>query len=802
MTETGKIKINGMTCAMCTKTVSETLNSFESIDNVNVNLGTESAFFSFDPLNINFDALNTKIADAGYSLQKETITIKIGEMTCAMCVNTVQKALSSISGVLEVDVNLNLEQAKITYLTEMTDISDIKQSIISAGYIYRGIVGESVGNDDELKKNLRVKLIRIIVGISFSIPMMYFMYFPVDFGMDMHLLYFLISTPVFLYLGYPIFTSGIRALKNRSLNMEVMYSLGILTAYISSVLGTFELVLTRDFMFYETAIMLSTFLLFGKYLEAKAKGRTSDAIKSLINLRPKVTTIIKNDEEIEIPTEEIVLGDKILVRAGESIPVDGKIIEGKSFIDESMITGEPIPIEKALGDKVVGGTINKNSNIVIEAERIGKDTVLEQIISLVENAQLSKPKVQTLADKAVTYFIPVVLSIAVGAFIIWYFLAGATLLFSLTALISILVIACPCALGLATPTAVTVGLGRGAELGVLVKDSLTFEKFDTIDTVVLDKTGTITSGKPTIIDIITDSMDEAEALRIAASIEKFSFHPLANAITKKAKEKGLEYYKASSVNTFGGSGIEAKVNDTINDTLYYIGSPEYIRDRSTINNFFLEQIERYRSQGKSIVVLASEETKAVLTIHDEIKEHSKEAIELLKKDGLRIFMLTGDNEVSARYTADMVGTDNFIANVKPEEKSAKIKELQSNGSRVAFIGDGINDAPAMAQSDIGIAMGNGTDVAIESADIVLMKNTLLDAVAGLRLGKKVMSRIRLNLFWAFAYNTALIPLAAGLLYPIFGLQFRPELAGAAMALSSVTVISLSLALKTYNPLKN
>jgi len=606
-----------------------------------------------------------------------------------------------------------------------------------------------------------------------------------------------ISTPVFIYVAYPIFRASLMALRNRSLNMDVMYALGIGVAFMASVMGTFGIVLTHEFMFYDTAIMLASFLMLGRYLEARAKGRTSDAIKTLMGLRAKTAVVIREGAEVEIPVEDVVVGDIVVVKPGGKVPVDGEVVAGESYVNEAMITGEPIPPLKVKGSKVVGGTINQNGVLSVKAMKVGRETVLAQIIRLVEDAQGSKPPVQRIADVAVTYFIPLVLAIAAIAFVVWYFLLHATLLFALTALISVLVVACPCALGLATPTAVTVGVGRGAELGILIRNGEALEIAEKVTTVIFDKTGTLTKGKPEVTDLVPIRISEETLLAFAAALEKNSQHPLAEAVVRKAKNLGLKVEPAEHFDTFSGKGVFARVlSEEVlagNRTLLLeknVQIPPEIETKITV-------LER---EGKTAVLVAtSGQMAGVIAIADTLKETTKDAVNDLKSMGLTVVMITGDNRRTANAIGQQIGIERVVAEVLPQDKAAEVKALQEKGEIVAFVGDGINDAPALAQADVGIAIGSGTDVAIESGDIVLIKDDLLDAVASIQLSKKVMGRIRGNIFWAFAYNSALIPVAAGVLYPFFGITFRPELAAFAMALSSVTVVSLSLLLKRYIP---
>jgi Cu+-exporting ATPase len=523
-----------------------------------------------------------------------------------------------------------------------------------------------------------------------------------------------------------------------------------------------------------------------------------------LGLQAKNATVLRDEGyssvDIQIPTEDVVVGDIVLVKPGERIPVDGKVVSGESYVDESMITGEPIPNLKIAGSSVVGGTINQNGVLKFRSEKIGKDTVLAQIIKLVESAQGSKPPVQRIADQAVSYFIPTVLTIAIVSFIVWYFILGSTILFGLTVLISILVVACPCALGLATPTAVTVGIGRGAELGILVKDGEALEMSGKLTTILFDKTGTLTKGKPEVNDIFGIKTDDRTLLQIAASVEKNSQHPLGQAIVTKAKDNDIKLNESENFDTFPGKGVSADLNDK----KIIIGNRILVEDNNIpISSSDEEIISKIEEKGKTVVLVASgDDLVGVLGISDTLKTDASKAISELKRIGLNVAMITGDNKRTANAIARDISIDNVLAEVLPGDKSAEVKRLQEKGEVVAFVGDGINDAPALAQADVGIAIGSGTDVAIESGEIVLIKDNLLDAVAGLQLSKKVMGRIKLNLFWAFAYNMILIPVAAGLLYPTFGITFRPEYAGLAMTLSSVTIVTLSLLLKGYVPPAN
>ena len=794
-----KIKISGMSCASCALNVEKSLKDLEGVENAQVNLGTEEATVEYDAEKMKLSQLESAVEDAGYGVINKKVTLKIGGMTCAMCVQAIEGALSKIDGISQINVNLASEKAYVTYNPQMTSVVEMRNAIEDLGYKYLGVEGELDGDMEEQtrQEDLNGKRNRFIVGFAVSIPLMVIMYLqiPVPFYMPYFML--LVSIIPFIYVSYPIFDAAYRSLRNRSLNMDVMYSLGIGVAYGSSLLGTFNIVLTPEFMFYETALMLAAFLMLGRWLEARAKGRTSTAIKKLVGMQPKNATVFRNGSEVIVPIEDVQKEDMVMVRPGEKIPADGRVIGGESYVDESAITGEPIPILKTTGSNVVGGTINQNGALKFKAEKIGRETVLAQIIKLVEDAQGSKPPVQRIADRAVSYFIPTVLIIAITSFIIWYLLLGSTLLFGLTVLISILVVACPCALGLATPTAVTVGIGRGAELGILVKNGEALEISEKLTTILFDKTGTLTKGKPEVTNIIGIEVDDKSLLHLAASVEKNSQHPLATAIIVKAQDNDIELDDSEEFDTYPGKGVVA----TIKGKKVLIGTRRLLEaNEIELSDLVEDKISKLEGEGKTAVLISIDDVMSgIIAVADTLKENTHMAISELKKMGLRVAMITGDNQRTALAIASLIGINTILAEVLPQDKSAEVKRLQDQGEVVAFVGDGINDAPAIAQADVGIAIGSGTDVAIESGEIVLIKDDLLDSVAGLQLSKKVMGRIKQNIFWAFAYNMVLIPVAAGLLYIPFGITFRPEYAGLAMALSSVTVVSLSLMLKGYLP---
>jgi Cu+-exporting ATPase len=798
-----ELKISGMHCATCAITVEESLAQIKDVSTVQVNFGTDTAHVEFDPTKVSLSEMEKAVKDAGYDVVNREVTLKIGGMVCATCVQTIEAALRALPGVISANVNLGTEKAYVTYNPSVSAIPDMKKAIEDAGYQYLGIAGEvsEEAEKNAREKDLHDKFLRFTVGFAVSIPLMLSMWVPLPLSMQtLAYIMLVISTPVFFYVAYPIFRAATMALRNRSLNMDVMYAMGTGVAYVASVMGTFGIILTNEFMFYDTAIMLASFLMLGRYLEARAKGRTSEAIRKLAGLRAKTATIIRDGKEEEIPIDDVVAGDIVVVKPGSKVPVDGDVVAGESYVDESMITGEPIPPLKAKGSRVVGGTINTNSVLSVKATKVGRETVLAQIIQLVEDAQGSKPPVQRIADTAVTYFIPVVLAIAATAFIVWFFVFPVPpdpLLFAMTALVSVLVVACPCALGLATPTAVTVGIGRGAELGILIKNGEALEVAEKITTVVFDKTGTLTKGKPEVTDIIPVGISEQTLLGLAASVEKNSQHPLAQAVVRKAGSTGIAIEPADNFDTYGGKGVIATV---LGETVL-VGNRILMQENGVVIPDEIEaRITAFEQDGKTVILIATgTRMSGVIAIADTLKETSRESVRQLNAMGVHVVMITGDNKRTADAIARQIGIERVVAEVLPQDKAAEVKSLQEKGEIVAFVGDGINDAPALAQADVGIAIGSGTDVAIESGDVVLIKDDLLDSVAAIQLSKKVMGRIKGNIFWAFAYNAVLIPVGAGVLYPSFGFVFKPELAALAMALSSVTVVSLSLLLKKYIP---
>ncbi|MBA2859771.1 cation-translocating P-type ATPase [Methanococcus maripaludis] len=721
------------------------------------------------------------------------VKLKISGMTCAVCVKTIEKSVSKMDGVESIVVNLLDESAVINFDPKIVSIEDIGIKIERLGYEVLGIA-EEVEELPNKETELKEKLKKIIVGAVFSITLFSMMYIQIPYK---PYLAFLVSIPPLIYIALPIFKVGFNSLKVKSLNMDVMYSLGMGVAYISALLVTLGL-LPMNFMFYDTTIMLATLLTLGRYLEERAKGRTSEAIKKLMGLQVKTAKVIRNNEELEIPIENVIVGDTLLIRPGEKIAVDGIVFEGDSYVDESMITGEPIPNPKKKGDSVIGGTINKNGILKITAEKIGKDTVLSQIIQLVKNAQISKPDIQNLADKAVSYFIPVVFTIALISSLYWFFNGG--ILLAVTTFISVMVIACPCALGLATPTAITVGVGRGAEFGILIKDSKVFDVAGNLKCMIFDKTGTITKGEPEVDEIISDYSKE-EVLLIAGTLEKNSEHPLALAILKKADELNISLSEPEKFESITGMGITG----IIKDQKVLVGNRRLMEENNiSINEDYNKEISRLEENAKTVIIVAIEHRIiGIMGISDKIKENAKITVQNLREMGIESYMVTGDNEKAAKVIGKEVGIleNHIFSNVLPEKKAEIVKSIKENANGyVEFIGDGINDAPALSTADVGIAVGSGTDIAIESGEVVLMNDDLKYVTGFVKLSKRVLKQIKLNLFWAFAYNSILIPVAAGALYS-YNIRFEPELAAFAMTLSSITIIGLSLLLKRYDPWK-
>lgn len=724
-------------------------------------------------------------------------TLSITGMHCASCSAVLTKALLKTQGVASANVNFSTAKATVEYDEKHVDEQKLVEAVVSKGYGARiGIGGMNDGAEKEREHELFRLKIFFTASVGFSLPALIIgMVFMEDglFFVGRHLPfaeYFLLvlATPVQFIIGWDFYKGMWNALKNRSANMDSLIAIGTSAAYFYSI---YAVIAGLEGQYFEVSAVLITLVVFGKYLEAAAKGKTSEAIKKLMGLAPKIAIVLRDGREMQIPIDQVVLDDVVLVRPGEKISVDGVVVGGNSSVDESMITGESIPVEKVKGSLVIGGTMNKHGSLRFEATKVGKDTTLAHIIQLIDDAQGRKAPIQRFADIVSAYFVPIVILISVITFTAWYFGVGKEFSFALITAVAVLVIACPCSLGLATPTAIMVGTGKGAKHGILIKGGDVLEKMHKIRHVIFDKTGTLTKGKPEVTNIVPIDLSERELLTVAASIEKESEHPLAEAIVKHAQEKGISLKKPKSFQAIPGHGVVA----TLGSTHYHLGNDKLMKKDNITFKTFEDTTQALEEEGKTVMMLASKNRiLGFIAVADVVKETSQEAVECLERLGIHVHMITGDNRRTALAIAGQVGIKSVFAEVLPHEKAEHVKRLQENG-KVAMIGDGINDAPALAQADIGIAMGSGTDVAMETGDVVLMRNDLLDVPRAIRLSKITMSKIRQNMFWALFYNILGIPIAAGLLYPFTGWLLSPIIAGGAMALSSISVVSNSLLLK-------
>ena len=810
------VKIQGMTCASCAQAVERVTKKLEGVEDASVNLATEKMNVSFDDAKLSFDDIKEAIKKAGYDAAEDTVSrgFKIQGMTCASCAQAVERATRKLDGVTETSVNLATEKLTISYDPSALRVSDIKKAVEDAGY--KVIEEDSTVDTDKESKDREKKTLwwQFILSAIFTLPLFYISMghmvgLPIPEFIDPNLnpkafalTQLLLTIPVMI-IGYRYYTVGFKSLFRGNPNMDSLIAVSTSAAFIYGVYAVIQIFqgdgsYAMD-LYFESAAVILTLITLGKYLESVTKGRTSESIKKLMGLQPKTATVIKDGKEIEISIDEVEVGDIIFVRPGEKMPVDGEVVEGITSVDESMLTGESIPVEKTIGDNITGASINKNGSIKYRATKVGKDTALAQIIKLVEDAQGSKAPIAKLADVISGYFVPIVIVLAILSGLGWYFIAGKSLEFSLTIFISVLVIACPCALGLATPTAIMVGTGKGAENGILIKGGEALERTHEIDSIIFDKTGTITEGKPVVTDIVVaDGVTENELLQLAASGEKGSEHPLGEAIVKDAEEKGLDLMNTDSFEAIPGHGIRASVNGK--DLL--LGNKKLMVDRKISLGSLEEDSDILAQEGKTPMYISIDnKLGGIIAVADTVKKNSKKAIERLHHMGIEVVMITGDNKRTADAIAKQVGIDRVLAEVLPEDKAYEVKKLQDENKKVAMVGDGINDAPALAQADIGIAIGSGTDVAIESADIVLMKSDLMDVPTAIKLSKSTVKNIKQNLFWAFAYNTIGIPIAMGLLYMFGGPLLNPMFAAAAMSLSSVSVLTNALRLKRFKPVE-
>jgi len=798
-----------MTCANCAATVERVVKKLAGVDEVRVNFASEQAAVTFDPKAVTLTQIARQIQEAGYSVPTAKVELAITGMTCANCSATIERTLNKkVPGVVRAAVNFASERATVEYVPQAVSVDDLIAAVAGAGFgaAASGEFPEAEDAEAQARgREIADQTRKFVVGVICSLPL-FMLSMGRDFGLTgdwshatwVNWLFWALATPVQFYTGWDYYTGGFKSLRNRSANMDVLVALGSSVAYVYSV-GVLLAPALGHHVYFETSAVIITLIKLGKMLESRTKGRTGGAIRKLIGLRPKTAFILDGGVEKEIPLARVKIGDVVVVRPGERMPVDGVVLTGESAVDESMLSGEPLPVDKQPGETVVGGSINGQGLLTFEAKAVGRDTVLAQIIRLVQEAQGSKAPIQALADRVAAVFVPAIIALALVVYGFWWVVSG-DFVVAMIHLVAVLVIACPCALGLATPTAIMAGTGKGAEHGVLFKSSEALESASKITTIVFDKTGTITTGKPTVTDVVPISAacrSEDELLHLAASAEKGSEHPLGKAIVRTAEEKGMALQIPAEFQAAGGRGVQGRVGGE----RVAVGKAAWIEHELGIGLAAAwERIHGLQAEGKTVMVVARDSAPAgLIAVSDQLKPDSAQAIARLHELGLKIVMLTGDNLETARTIASRVAIDRIFAEVRPDEKALKVKELQAAGEKVGMVGDGINDAPALAQADVGLAIGTGTDVAIESAGIILSSGSLNGVPRAIRLSRATMRTIAQNLFWAFGYNVILVPIAAGALYPFESLpamlrQLHPILAALAMAFSSVSVVSNSLRL--------
>ncbi|HBJ79479.1 MAG: heavy metal translocating P-type ATPase [Fusobacterium varium] len=815
-------QLGGISCQVCVNKIEKKLSKLEGMKEAVVNLSTEKLSVDYDETILKEETIIETVKKLGYEIEEESelkdVELDIDGISCQVCVNKIEKKVSKLNGVKSVIVNLASSRGKIVYDSDVIKLSEILEVMKKMGYT--GTKHEESSEnlrDKEKEEHLKREFLEFKIAIIFSAIVFYIamgtmigLPVPAIISPDVNplnfaIVQFILALPV-VYIGRRFYIIGIKQLFMKSPSMDSLIATGTGSALIYSIYGTFKIA-EGDYhyvhsLYFESAVVILALILLGKYLEGVSKGKTSEAIKKLMSLKSKKANLVRNGEIVQVDIEEVEKGEVLLVKPGESIPVDGKVIDGNSTVDESMLTGESIPIDKAAGDIVYGASINKNGSLKIEATAVGKDTVISKIIKLVENAQGSKAPIAKIADKVSAYFVPIVMLIATAAGIIWYFLGSRGIveinntpsIFALTIFISVMVIACPCSLGLATPTAIMVGTGRGAELGILIKSGEALEKAHKVNAVVFDKTGTLTEGKPKVTDILTmEGYKENDTLQIAGALEQHSEHPLGEAIVEEAKERGLVFPQVTDFISITGQGVYGKIEES--EVL--IGNIKLMKAKN-IEITMEKELDELASQGKTPMYMAIDgKFLGIIAVADVMKKEAVDTIKELKTRGYKIGMITGDNKITAEAIGKQVGIDMIFAEVTPEDKYLKVKELQNEGYNVAMVGDGINDSPALVQADVGIAIGGGTDIAMESADIVLMKRDLRDVLTAMDLSNATIRNIKQNLFWAFIYNTLGIPIAAGLLYPFTGHLLNPMIAGGAMAMSSVSVVTNALRLKKF-----
>jgi len=807
--QTVTLPISGMTCANCAANIERSVGKLRGVTEARVNFAGDQATVTFDPRTLPLGEVIARIERAGYGVTTDTVDLALTGMTCANCAANIERALNrKVPGVIHAAVNFASERATVTFIPGVATTGDMVAAVEAAGYGAIAPQANDGGEDVEQaarRAEIRDQTRKFAVGVTFALPL-FVLSMARDFGLTgawshagwVNWLFWALATPVQFYTGWDYYVGGIKSLRNRSANMDVLVAMGSSVAYVYSLALLLQPALGHH-VYFETSAVIITLIKLGKLLESRTKGRTSGAIRKLIGLRPKTAVVLEDGAEKQIPLSQVTVGQVLVVRPGEKLPVDGRVLDGESAVDESMLSGEPFPVDKRPGDTVVGGTINGEGLLKFRAEAVGRQTVLAQIIRLVQEAQGSKAPIQALADRVAAVFVPAIIGLAVAVFIIWWASTG-DFVPAMIRLVAVLVIACPCALGLATPTAIMAGTGKGAERGILFKSSAALETAAELDTVVLDKTGTITSGKPEVADVIPfpeRAGARADLLRMAASVEKGSEHPIGKAVVRQAETEGIALAEPEGFKSFGGRGVQARIDtQTVS-----VGKPRWLSDELGVDIEPLNaDIARLQHQGKTVMVAAVNGTPAgLLSVADTLKAESRQAVERLHAQNISVAMLTGDNIETARYVGAQVNIDQVLAEVRPEEKSAQVKALQAKGARVGMVGDGINDAPALAQADVGLAIGTGTDVAIETAEVILSSGNLLGVPRAIGLSRATMRTIKQNLVWAFGYNVVLVPIAAGILYPFDSLptllrQLHPILAALAMAFSSISVVSNSLRL--------
>ena len=792
------LQITGMTCAACSNRIEKGLKKIEGVKEANVNLALERSTIIFDPSKTSPQAFEEKIEKLGYGVVSEKAEFAITGMTCAACSTRIEKGLNKLEGVTRASVNLALETASVEYSPSQIAPQDITQRVEKLGYGAKLKLEEKEEEQSYREKELSKQKGKFWFAFILSVPLLWAMVSHFTFTSFIPLPHMLmnpwvqlaLATPVQFVVGKQFYVGAFKALRNKSANMDVLVALGTSAAYFYSLYFSLKSLGSSahtNQLYYETSAILITLILLGKLFEASAKGRSSEAIKKMMGLQAKTAVVIRDGAEVEIPVEEVQKGEVIFIKPGEKVPVDGEIIEGQSALDESMLTGESVPVDKNIGDKVIGSTLNKNGFLKIKATNVGRETALAQIIKVVEEAQGSKAPIQRLADYISGIFVPIVVGIALLTFFVWYiWIAPGEFAPALEKLIAVLVIACPCALGLATPTSIMAGSGRAAEFGILFKGGEHLEATHKIDTILLDKTGTVTNGTPELTDVrIAQGYEENELLQLVASAERLSEHPLAQALVAGIKNKGIEIQDPLSFEAIPGYGVKA----TVQERELLVGTRKLMNQHKVNIDTALEEMTNIEREGKTAMLVALDGKYAgMLAVADTIKATSKEAVSRLKEMGLEVMMITGDNSQTAQAIGMQAGIEHVIAEVLPEGKAEEVKKLQQQGKKVAMVGDGINDAPALALADIGMAIGTGTDVAMEAADITLMRGDLMSIADAIEMSRKTISNIKQNLFWAMGYNTLGIPIAAvGLL--------APWVAGAAMAFSSVSVVLNALRLQ-------